>query len=474
MLRTLTGTRARIAAGFLALLLPQTADALEYHAGPGQQLESPFEVPWHALQAGDVVFIHWREQAYRYKWVMAGRGTAEQPIIVRGVPGPEGQLPRIDGEQAVTPPPLNFWSEERAVIKIGGARIPEADDPAHIVIENLEIRGAHPDYWFFGRGGLQTYSDAASAIYVESGSHITIRNCVLRNCANGFFSAHESSEVLLEGCELRNNGVRGSISQHNSYTASRGMTYQFNRFESLGAGCLGNNLKDRSAGLVVRYNWIEGGNRQLDLVEGDDSEAIRRDPRYRRTFVYGNVLIEPEDAGNNQIVHYGGDNGDESLYRKGTLYLLHNTVVSQRSGPTTLVRLSTNDETAVISGNILYSTAAGARLAILDESGKAQLARNWIHRGWVNSHEDAFQGRVDAHDNLEGESPALTDAGQFDFRPAPDSPCIDAGPSLKLADGYELSLEWEFAAPRGARRRTIDGPLDLGAFESRPAGTSTR
>ncbi|WP_419641612.1 hypothetical protein, partial [Thiolapillus sp.] len=63
--------------------------------------------------------------------------------------------------------------------------------------------------------------------------------------------------------------------------------------------------------------------------------------------MYGNVLIEPDGAGNSQMVHYGGDSGDsgdsgnESIYRKGTLYFYHNTVVSTRDGNTTLVRLST-------------------------------------------------------------------------------------------------------------------------------------
>ncbi len=455
---------------FFALLIAGTGSATDYHAGPGQPLESPYEVPWHALVAGDTVFIHWREKPYRQKWVIAARGTAAQPITVRGVPGPDGQLPQIDGERAITPPRLEFWSEERAVIKIGGASVPDVDDPAHIVIENLDIRAARPDFQFLGQSGLQPYSDAASAIYVESGSHITIRNCVLYDCANGFFSAYESSEVLLEGCHLHTNGITGSIYQHNSYTAGRGMTYQFNRFSPLREGCGGNNLKDRSAGLVVRYNWIEGGNRQLDLVEGDDSDEIVRDPRYRRTFVYGNVLIEHEGGGNNQILHYGGDNGDEPLYRKGVLYFVNNTVISDRSGLTTLARLSTNEETALIAGNILFTTAPGANLAILDESGVVTLSQNWIKRGWRKSHEQNFAGRMTARDNIEGDSPGFVDFAHREFRPAADSPCVNAGMLLPLAGTRKLTLDWEFAAPRGARGRNIQDAIDLGAFESHAPG----
>ena len=71
----------------------------------------------------------------------------------------------------------------------------------------------------------------------------------------------------------------------------------------------GNNLKDRSAGLDVRYNWIEHSNRQLDLVHAEDSALVRADPRYRATHVYGNVIVEHPNSGNNDICFYGGDGG---------------------------------------------------------------------------------------------------------------------------------------------------------------------
>ncbi len=87
----------------------------------------------------------------------------------------------------------------------------------------------------------------------------------------------------------------------------------------MAAGCGGNNLKDCSAGLVVRWNWIEGGNRHLDMVDAGDTDVIVNDPRCHETFVYGNVPLEPGDEGNSQIIRYGGDNGNTSIYRKGTL-----------------------------------------------------------------------------------------------------------------------------------------------------------
>ena len=175
--------------------------------------------------------------------------------------------------------------------------------------------------FFSASGAQQTYTNNAAAIYVEKAENLLIRNCVLRDSGNGLFigsgQSFASRDVQIEGNYIFDNGIEGSIYQHNNYTAAQDIVFEFNRFGPLRAGCLGNNLKDRSAGLIVRYNWIEGGNRQLDLVDGEDSPLIRNDPDYATTHVYGNVLIETEGSGNRQIIHYGGDSGNTSAYRKG-------------------------------------------------------------------------------------------------------------------------------------------------------------
>ncbi len=80
--------------------------------------------------------------------------------------------------------------------------------------------------------------------------------------------------------------------------------------------------------------YIESGNRQLDLVDGEDHPSVVNHPRYGQTFVYGNILVEPDGAGNSQSVHYGGDSGTLTDYRKGTLYFFHNTVISTLGGNT--------------------------------------------------------------------------------------------------------------------------------------------
>ncbi len=439
--------------------------ATDYSVGPGQTLAAVSDVPWESLAAGDHVFIHWRETPYAEKWVICRQGTEADPIVISGVPGPSGDLPVIDGRNAVTRAALNFWNEGRGVIKIGGANSPPDTLPSHIIIENLEIRSGRPPYSFTDDGGSSaSYQDNAAAIYVEKARDLVIRNCVLRDSGNGLFIGAydgETQDILIEGNWIYDNGIEGSYYEHNTYTAAIGIIYQFNHFGSLRGTAGGNNLKDRSAGLVVRWNWIENGNRQLDLVDAEDSSVLVNHPSYHQTFVYGNVLIEGEGEGNSQMVHYGGDSGTTADYRKGTLYFFNNTVVSTRSGNTTLVRLSTNDESADVRNNIIYTTASAGYLALLASSGVMDLGHNWLRTGWVTSH-DTFVGTLnDDGTNLEGTEPGFAE----DYALEQGSICVNAGTALHPGVLPDHALTHQYLVHLKSTVRPDDGALDLGAFE---------
>ncbi len=445
--------------------------ATVYEVKPNTAMDTIGEVPWATLQPGDMVLIHWRSQGYAEKWVIGRSGTAVAPITVRGVPGPNGELPVIDGRNAVTAPGLNFWSENRGVIKIGGSNVPSSEKASYIVIENLEIRSGHPSYTFTDDSGAQqTYSTSASSIFVELGENITVRNCRIHDSANGFFVASSddavSRNILVEGNYIFGNGVTGSILQHNNYTAAYGITFQYNRFGPLRSGSGGVNLKDRSAGLVVRYNWIEGGNRNIDMVDGEDSGIIRNAPEYRQTFVYGNVLIK-QDGGNNQAVHYGGDSGATANYRKGKLYFYNNTLYSTRTGTTVVMRLSTNDEQADSRNNIFFNTSAGTNMAMLAEAGTLSLANNWAKTGWRNSHEGGgFAGSVTGGSTMvTGTAPGFVDAANQDFKLAQGSAAVNAGTSLHADVLQGHGLFRQYLRHQSSEIRPSDGTYDLGAFE---------
>jgi hypothetical protein len=291
----------------------------------------------------------------------------------------------------------------------------------------------------------------------------------MHDSANGFFVASSdetvSRNILVEGNYIFGNGIVGSAFQHNNYTAAIGITFQYNRFGAMRAGANGNALKDRSAGTVIRYNWIEHGNRQLDLVEGDDSVQIRNAPEYRKTYVYGNFLIEPDGAGNSQITHYGGDNGTAALYRKGTLYFYNNTIVSTRAGNTTLFRLSTNDETCDARNNIFYVTAGGANLALLDDTGVLSLSHNWFKPNWRVSHGAATGTVNNDGTSVQGTSPGFVNEAAQDFRLLSTSAAINAGTILNTDVLPAHDVVRQYVKHQTSEARPAGGQFDIGAYE---------
>ncbi len=229
---------------------------------------------------------------------------------------------------------------------------------------------------------------------------------------------------------------------------------------------MGNNLKDRSAGTIVRYNWIEGGNRQLDLVDGEDTGIIRNDPRYRETHVYGNTLVEPDAAGNRQIVHYGGDSGTTTSYRKGTLYFYNNTVVSNRTDRTTLFRLSTNEERCDARNNIFYvAIAAGNTLSLLDSTGILDFSHNWLKPGWVNTF-GTLAGTVNNDGtSVQGTAPGFVDEAGGDYRLAASSACINAGTFLHASVLPAHNVVRQYVRHQSSEARPADAAFDIGAYE---------
>ncbi|MCC6150995.1 MAG: fibronectin type III domain-containing protein [Planctomycetes bacterium] len=463
----------------LAFLLASPLAAATYNVGPGQPLSTIGAVPWATLGPGDIVRIHYRATPYAEKWVLCRQGASGNPITIQGVPeAGTGNLPVITGASATTAAGLNYWGENRGVLKIGGANTPADLMPQWIVVENLEFRSAHPSYTFTddtGASGI-AYAGNASGIYVEKVKHLIVRNCTFTDCGNGFFVAPGSvggtgnpnltEDVYVGYCYIHGNGINASAFEHNSYCECNGIVYEYNRYGPLRTGANGNALKDRSANCVVRYNWIESGNRQLDLVEADGS-GIETLTGYNTTYVYGNVLIEPNGAGNSQILHYGGDNGNTATYRKGTLYFYGNTIVSTRTGNTTLMRLSTNSETCDCRNNIIYVSAAGSFLGLIDDTGVLNYRNNWLKTGYINSHSGgAMQGTVtNQGGNVVGTSPGFLNEGGQDFSLAAGSACINAGTTLAAAVLPTHNVTRHYVKHQQGVARPVDATFDIGAFE---------
>ncbi|HRQ35950.1 MAG TPA: hypothetical protein PK361_10150 [Chiayiivirga sp.] len=472
-----------------------------FEVGPGQAYASIGAVPWEALNAGDTVRIHWRATPYREKILLRRQGTASQPITVCGVRGPGGERPVLDGENATTRATMGYRvvaTEPRGLIHVSwGTGDAWGFKPRHLRIQGLHLRHAFHEYAFSASdGSTQTYSANAAGIFVERGEHVVVSDVVLEGNGNGFFVASGDSEEMLsrdvriEFSELYGNGTV-SVSNdrhHNLYTEAVGMTIQFNRFGPLRAGSSGGNLKDRSTGTVVRYNLIDGGARSIDLVEAQESwPMVQALPEYRRSFVYGNLIVsDPEGPGN--LVHYGGDSGcyvngqaDPALacYRKGTLHFFHNTVVVRADQSTRwrsiLFDVSTNDERVDARNNLVFLRAwtPGAvptNLSWMHQYGLLDLGTNWASptlTPWRDNTtpQGAISGLGSVLTNA-ANAPGFVDEAGTDFRLAFSSDAVDAGMALHpevIAQAHTVNAQ--YLAHAAGQPRPDDGAPDLGAFE---------
>lgn len=469
----------------------------DYQVGPGKAFENLGDVPFESLAAGDTVRIFHRAEPYREKIMIAGVGTAEQPVRVCGVPGANGELPVLDGNGATTRPEMDFpfmGHQVRGLIIIGHAHDrPYEEQPSHIVVEGLELIGASPENTFTDKtGAASSYSNPAAGIFVQRGDDITVRGCSIHDNNNGIFmgtgsGAEATRRVLIEANHIFNNGSLSDFFHHNVYNEVEGVTYQFNHFGRPRAGSNGvvngANLKDRSAGAVIRYNWIEDGGHLIDLVEAQEArDATLAMESFHESFVYGNILVR-NGTQEGSMVHYGGDSGTVSDYRKGTLYFYENTVIVKNDGAVAYDRpavfeLSTNDEHLEATNNIFYSTQAGTDLTPVVmlgrrdgiTSGIATFTTNWVSPGWTPwdqtpGTEVQNIGTADGlSSSMSGADPGFTDAASDDYSLKSGAPVIGVGTDLSSSIPSDLAVTLQYVHPRQAAPRPAESPATLGAM----------
>lgn len=502
LLGAVPGAHAQVAAPGMADAAPTPADpwseALglkpcapsglgnDYQVGaaPGQ-LPSLDRVPWERLRGGDTVRVFYRPEPYKGKILLLAQASADAPMRLCGVKGPGGERPVIDGQDAVAPRGMLYGHpvhESRSVLLIN--RLGSQDwrgYPSYIQVDGLQIRGAHPRHQFTDSEGKRRNYDAFGAcVWVERGEHITLADNEITDCSQAIFSRSTpdgdfavTKQLRIAGNYMHNIGIAGQFLEHITYIQSVGVVYEFNRYGPMREGSGGNAIKDRSVGVVIRYNRIEDGARALDLVEAEDySETAVANPDYRRTFVYGNQIVK--DGRKGTTIHYGGDHpGNEAAYRKGTLYFFHNTVRLTGNDYAVLFQLSTFEERAQVWNNVFWfdeaipypTLRAGQDNAPGIASGGAmELGRNWIVARWSDGgpwHKVA--GKVTGTERLIKGSRAPMDVETF--VPRPGSEVIDAGlPGPSAASAHPVLWQLDAKGQPVRRLQRGAGP-DLGAVE---------
>lgn len=359
-------------------------------SGGVNRVEHISDVPFEALNPGDTVRIHWREQPYAERMVIFRSGTEAAPIKICGVRGgPTDSRPIITGIDARSRMAPVFddgtigYLQPYGVVVISGMEFGERVE--HVSVEGLRVGDTRTDTnaipeFFTATGQRMAYSEAAACFRIQQAKHITLRGNEITNCSDGVFAgskadseSHLVRHLVLEGNYLHGNAVIGDESRHQAYLQGMDVTVHGNYFGPTrsmpGIGVAsGNQLKTRVAGLIVRYNYFINGARMLDIVEAEehipmiapwlyaqyragyldceedgcldvsDEELAGYDQRqqedwikYQAAHVYGNLMhVKGLDGGTTllptNLVHYGFDNSQHDR-QPGVLWFFHNTVL---------------------------------------------------------------------------------------------------------------------------------------------------
>ena len=372
---------------------------------------------------------------------------------------------------------------------LGRTSQPYGYQPSNINISGLEFRNAYQSYNFTdASGATQTYSSFAAAVYLIGVNNITIANCTLDSSGLGLFvlsnngPAYQATNIMVEGNYIYGNGVPGSYSEHNVYSEADGITYQYNNFGPLRPGSAGSDLKDRSAGTVIRYNHFSPAANMLDLVNPEDASYFAALPSFANTYVYGNVFDNTGPNATAQLVEFGGDSGDGSIYRPN-LDFYDNTVINvadqSSNWRTDMFNIDTSAQTVYAANNIFYNAAAtsGDSPSIFEFANQGNVTfsgTNWVSPGWLPSEavelQQDFGGALNYNGTITGtntffvdpnNNPSFVNLSGDDYHLASGSNAIGIAGSL---DPSWPAVTEQYLAPTSETSRT--SVADIGAYQA--------
>ncbi|MCX6937793.1 MAG: hypothetical protein NTU80_07825 [Verrucomicrobia bacterium] len=520
-----------VLAGLLAVCATLAVTAATYEVGPGLARTRLRDVPWANLQPGDLVNIHPTPGGYHEKIQISASGTAQAHIVIRGIPDPvTGALPVIDGQNAIEDPaydPRHPKFTEWSVILVSPRAATYVYGQYHVSfvdIENLAIRNA--SYTGDGSiaytdksGTVRGYGAFASGIYVEWAHDLAIRGCEISECGNGIFANSKTQggqvtrRLLIEGNYLHDNSnppipnpadpegvpLSNGFGEHHIYVECAGSIIQYNRFGPLRAGARGTAIKNRSSGIIIRYNeFVMNGQSNVIAMPNAQggTDDINLQPDYLDAYVYGNLITIEDYPGGMTAFMWGAFDG-APLYVEGhrrTLYIYNNTIINHHAGLALLLLSGasytsnatiTNPtyENVDIRNNVIYTDPAlqantynafrFTNSGTTHGGGDITLGKNWISPGWTKTAPaQTWSGALLSTENLivgdaDGlNDPHLADIDARDYHAVSGSNILDAsGPLAPAASAFPVTREY-LATQTSQLRPVLGSATDLGALES--------
>ena len=219
-----------------------------------------------------------------------------------------------------------------------------------------------------------------------------------------------TSNLLVEGNYFYGNGVPGSYLEHNVYCEANGITYEYNDFGPLRSGSAGAELKDRSAGAVIAYNYFSpAADHPRPRRRRGFADAAGRSPHTQIRMFTGTYSIIPAQTRRAILVHFGGDSGDTSIYRPN-LYFYDNTVVNVvesiqpladvhvRAGYQRPERVCRQQHFLQRPGHGRQQPRPSFEFA-MNQGNMTFSPTNWVSPGWLTSESAELEPKLRRHDH---------------------------------------------------------------------------
>lgn len=283
----------------------------------------------------------------------------------------------------------------------------------NITVENIEFSEA-------------SVTDQNGAGIRLEGMGMTVINCYFHDNENGVLTGNSGGDITILNSEFASNGYGDGYS-HNLYIGHVDkLIFKFNYSHH---AFIGHNLKSRANENYILYNRI------MDEQSGESSRLIDL-PNGGFSIVMGNLLMQGNNAPNNNMVGYGLEGITNTL---GELYFINNTLVNKRTASCIFVSVAGSTTVSNISNNIFAGTGTNI-------SGTTTTANNNV------SDTDIA--------NL-----YFTDEANYDYHLAPNSPAVDAGNNVSAVNGNSLTPDFQYEHSTNSNARTTVSVIDAGSYE---------
>ncbi|MCP3869743.1 MAG: hypothetical protein GY703_16945 [Gammaproteobacteria bacterium] len=219
--------------------------------------------------------------------------------------------------------------------------------------------------------GASNGSGNGAGVRINQANQVTIRHCDIHHnqmgiMSNGDGTPHSGVNQRIEHSRIHHNfSLTAGRFHHNLYLDGTSATLSFSEVHHAKTG---HNIKSRAHFTRIEYSYVHhSANREFDLV---DSRSTGRPDSHG--VLIGNIIVkDPETIENQGVIHFGQEGS--KMGHDGTLYLIHNTIVTPFTAP--VVDLSSPEADAILVGNII------------DDGGKPQNDQTLgdALRGWASA-----------------------------------------------------------------------------------------